>query len=596
MNEIIKKMDHELKAVKKKALDIKNSTNIDYGSDAIKRYKKVLENFDRSKAISEQLNFTEKSNNKGYSYTTHQYLEEEHTNSKNSYKGKDLVSKTEENFPNTNPNANANTENLQIKSDGFRNHHTSNLKTLRQTDHTSGSANQKQPSNNLPWTIPKKFQTPSNVLLNLQNNHKPQTNYGLNGYNTTNKYIIDFRGLKNQKKSEEAKKNRVSQVKLKKVMVAGNPKSGMRKINDYEMKIPHRSTDTVLRRDSVFLTKGLGAGGSGQGMGFSETPENYQKNANLSYGNNPSVGGNSTDVIFDDGVDLLKQPLPGKLIENFEYNSYYNADPSAQKDSTKNMNQEVQPQTQYDYETPRPITPDPVGPNPDFLGGQQMEYSAIELERQTQMEEDQILQIQNEHQQLQMEHVEEEEFLIPDEQEVISNIQRLRSEKASLEKEISDIESKKLLNMETANKILKVRRDYEDKFIQRFFSAFKKKQNGFEDFSENDFEIKMRLIESEQRTRADPNIIELMSLDYMSNLKQLAYGGDPVLENILGDEQRPISREERPKSKGITKGLIDKLAEELETIKQYSDDNQIYMRQKILSSLMSHYSPSEHDF
>ena len=79
------------------------------------------------------------------------------------------------------------------------------------------------------------------MLLNLQNNHKPHTNSGVNGYNTTNKYIIDFRGLKHQKKSDEAKKNRVSQVKLKKVIVAGNPKSGMRKINDYEMKIPIRS-------------------------------------------------------------------------------------------------------------------------------------------------------------------------------------------------------------------------------------------------------------------------------------------------------------------------------------------------------------------
>ena len=83
-------MDYELKTIKKKALDIKNSTNIDFGSDAIKRYKKVLENFDKSKAISEQLNFTEKSSNKGYTINSHQYSEE-NNNFKNSYKQKDLI-------------------------------------------------------------------------------------------------------------------------------------------------------------------------------------------------------------------------------------------------------------------------------------------------------------------------------------------------------------------------------------------------------------------------------------------------------------------------------------------------------------------------
>lgn len=150
--------------------------------------------------------------------------------------------------------------------------------------------------------------------------------------------------------------------------------------------------------------------GSGQGLGFGESQENSQKNANLSYGNNPSVGGNSTDVIFEDGVDLLKQLLPTKLIENFEYNSYYNADYSPKKDSTKNINQEDQPQAPSNHETPRPITPDPIGPNLDFSLGQQMEYSPDELERQTQLEEAQILQIQNEHQQLQMDLTEEEEI------------------------------------------------------------------------------------------------------------------------------------------------------------------------------------------
>ena len=76
-----------------------------------------------------------------------------------------------------------------------------------------------------------------------------------------------------------------------------------------------------------------------------------------------------------------------------------------------------------------------------------------------------------------------------------------------------------------------------------------------------------------------------------------------IVDGVISEiNDRPGSREERPKSKGITKGLIDKLAEEQETFNinntstKSTDDAQYLMREKIQHSLMNHYAPSEHDF
>merc|ERR1711862_999240 len=99
---------------------------------------------------------------------------------------------------------------------------------------------------------------------------------------------------------------------------------------------------------------------------------------------------------------------------------------------------------------------------------------------------------------------------IPDDEEVSNNIERLRKEKETLEKEINSIDTKKQINMDQASKILNVRKDFQDKFIQRFFNAFRRKQNGLDMNDTNcDFEIKMKLLESEHRAKSDPNTIDL---------------------------------------------------------------------------------------
>lgn len=181
----------------------------------------------------------------------------------------------------------------------------------------------------------------------------------------------------------------------------------------------------------------------------------------------------------------------------------------------------------------------------------------------------------------------EVEINIPNEVEVINNIERLKKEKESLEMEISLIENKKQTNMEKASKILNSRREYEDKFIQRFFSALKRKQNGLEE-PNVDFNIKLKLLESEVATQDDPAIQGLMQIDKNHQKKKTA-------DFLIADEY--LTQETCPESSGgITKGLIDTLFEELEGIKKSSDDHQVYSKQKLLSSLMNHYSPTEHDF
>lgn len=57
MNDTLKKMDKELHSIKKKVVNIKKLSNIDFGSDTIKRYKKILDNFEKTKTISDNLTF-----------------------------------------------------------------------------------------------------------------------------------------------------------------------------------------------------------------------------------------------------------------------------------------------------------------------------------------------------------------------------------------------------------------------------------------------------------------------------------------------------------------------------------------------------------